>query len=170
MACILWMPAPPLQLKMPVSSKVIITDTSCFSVLRKLDALELLHQLFSVVVTTPEVAREFRFPLPEWVTVLEVSNKTLQQEYLKFIDAGEASAIALAAEISYDFLILDDNEARRFAEQLGLSVKGTIGVLVIARDQGLIPALRPYFERIQQQTNFHISAALLERKLRDAGE
>ena len=56
------------------------------------------------------------------------------------------------------------------AEQLGLSVKGTIGVLVIARDQGLIPALRPYFERIQQQTNFHISAALLERILRDAGE
>jgi len=154
---------------MPGSSKVIITDTSCFSLLRKLDSLEILHELFSGVVTTPEIAAEFKFPLPNWVEVREVSNKSLQQEYLKFIDPGEASAIALAAEISYDYLILDDADARRFAEKLGLPVTGTIGLLVIAKYQGLILLLRPYFDRIQQ-TNFHISAALLERVLRNAGE
>lgn len=155
---------------MPRNSKIIITDTSCFSVLRKLDALELLHELFSTIVTTPEIAAEFRFPLPGWVSVLEVSNKALQEEYLRFIDRGAASAIALAAEIPYDFLILDDAEARRFAEKLGLAVTGTIGVLVLAKNRGLIPLLKPYFDRIQQQTNFHISAALLARVLRDAGE
>jgi len=101
---------------MPGSSKIIITDTSCFSLLRKLDALELLNQLFSDVVTTPEIAVEFKFPLPEWVTIREVTNKGLQQEYLKFLDRGEASAIALAAEITYDYLVLDDNDARKFAE------------------------------------------------------
>jgi predicted nucleic acid-binding protein len=121
------------------------------------------------VFTTPEIAAEFKFPLPNWVEVREVSNKSLQQEYLKFIDPGEASAIALAAEIPYDYLILDDADARRFAEKLGLPVTGTIGLLVIAKYQGLILLLRPYFDRIQQ-TNFHISAALLERVLRNAGE
>lgn len=154
---------------MPESSKVIITDTSCFSLLRKLDALEILHRLFSGVITTPEIAAEFKFPLPAWVQVREVSNKSLQQEYLEFIDPGEASAMALAAEIPYDYLILDDAGARRFAEQLGLPVKGTIGLLVIAKNKGLIPLLKPYFDRIQQ-TNFHIAAPVLERVLRDAGE
>jgi predicted nucleic acid-binding protein len=154
---------------MPESSKIIITDTSCFSLLRKLDALELLNQLFSDIITTPEIAAEFRFPLPEWVTIQKVTNKILQEEYLKFLDPGEASAIALAAEIAYDYLVLDDNDARKFAEKLGLPVTGTIGLLVLARNRGFIPLLKPYFDRIQQ-TNFRISAALLERVLRDAGE
>lgn len=169
MVSIFLTPARKPQLTMPENSKVIITDTSCFSLLRKLDALELLHHLFSEVVTTPEIAAEFKFLLPEWVAVRGVANKKLQREYLKFVDLGEASAIALAAEITCDYLVLDDSDARRFAEKLGLPVIGTIGLLVIAKNRGFIPLLKPYFDRIQQ-TNFHISPALLERVLRDAGE
>lgn len=65
---------------MPENFKVIITDTSCFSLLYKLDALEILHQLFSTVITTPEIVAEFRFPLPGWVIVQEVNNKDLQTD------------------------------------------------------------------------------------------
>jgi predicted nucleic acid-binding protein len=154
---------------MPENFRVIITDTSCFSLLYKLDALEILNQLFSSVVTTPEIVTEFRFPLPDWVVVQAVNNKSLQKEYLEFVDLGEASAITLAAEISHNFLILDDQNARKFAEKLGLAVKGTIGLLVIAKNRGFIPLLKPYFDQIQQ-TNFRISANLLERVLRDSGE
>ena len=42
---------------------------------------------------------------------------------------GEASAIALALEIEADFIILDDNPARKTADELGLFVKGTLGIL-----------------------------------------
>jgi predicted nucleic acid-binding protein len=137
------------------SSNVIITDTSCFSLLRKLDALNILNDLFAGVITTPEIAAEFKFPLPTWVKIIEVENK--------------ASAIALAAEINYNYLILDDADARRFAEKIGLRVIGTIGLLVIAKNEGLIPLLKPYFDKIQQ-TNFRISSSLLERVLSAAGE
>ena len=153
----------------PKGYKVIITDTSCFSLLRKLDALDLLQQLFPVVVATPEIAAEFGHPLPAWVVVQAVKNNSLQAEFTRHVDLGEASAIALASEIDYDFLILDDADARKFAEKLGLVVKGTIGLLVIAKNKGLIPLLRPYFNLIQQ-TNFRISQSIIERVLRDAGE
>ncbi|MBC7401369.1 MAG: DUF3368 domain-containing protein [Mucilaginibacter sp.] len=154
---------------MPKGYKIIITDTSCFSLLRKLDSLELLQKLFPAVITTPEIATEFGDPLPDWVIVQPLTNISLQEEFSHHIDKGEASAIALASEIIYDFLILDDADARRFAEQLGMPVKGTIGLLVIAKDKGIIPLLKPYFDLIQQ-TNFRISPAILARVLKDAGE
>jgi predicted nucleic acid-binding protein len=145
--------------------KVIITDTNCFSLLYKLNALELLQQLFSEIIATPE----FDQPMPNWVIIKTVKNTSLQEEFKRHVDLGEASAIALASEIKYDFIILDDAEARRFAENLGMPVKGTIGLLVIAKNRGIIPALKPYFDIIQQ-TNFRISKAVLERVLKDAGE
>ncbi len=42
-------------------------------------------------------------------------------------DLGEASAIALASEISCDYVILDDMAARKLAEKIGLPIKGTVG-------------------------------------------
>jgi predicted nucleic acid-binding protein len=154
---------------MPKKYKVIITDTSCFSLLQKLGALHLLQQLFPVVITTPEIAREFKHPLPSWVTIQSVVNQSLKHQFMQYIDIGEASAIALASEISFDFLILDDSDARKFAEKLGMPVKGTIGLLVIAKNKDLIPLLKPYFDHIQQ-TNFRIAQSLLDTVLRDAGE
>jgi predicted nucleic acid-binding protein len=154
---------------MPKRSKVIITDTSCFILLLKLNAIDLLNQLFSEVVTTPEIATEFTHPLPQWVIVKSVRNIALQKEFLNHVDPGEASAIALASEMDCDFIILDDSAARKFAEQLGLTVKGTIGLLLIAKKSGLIPLLKPYFDSIQQ-TNFRISQPILDRVLKDAGE
>jgi len=154
---------------MPKDYKVIITDTSCFSLLHKLDALELLHQLFPIVITTPEIANEFKFPLPGWVIIQSVTNRALQKQFLKEVDLGEASAIALASEIAFDFLILDDAIARNFAEKLKMPVKGTIGLLVIAKNWGIIPLLKPYFNKIQE-TNFRIAIAVLEKVLKDAGE
>jgi predicted nucleic acid-binding protein len=154
---------------MPKGYRVIITDTSCFSLLFKLNALDLLNQLFAEVITTPEVVAEFRHQLPNWVLIKQVVNKSLQKEFLDHVDPGEASAIALASEMPCDFIILDDAAARKFAEELGLTVKGTIGLLLIAKKSGLIPLLKPYFDSIQQ-TNFRIAQNILDRVLKDAGE
>jgi len=154
---------------MPKGYRVIITDTSCFSLLYKLNALDLLNELFNEVVTTPEIAAEFTHQLPNWVLVKDVVNKALQKEFLNHVDSGEASAIALASEIPYDFVVLDDAAARKFAEGLGLTVKGTIGLLLIAKKSGLIPLLKPYFDTIQQ-TNFRIAQNILDQVLIEAGE
>jgi predicted nucleic acid-binding protein len=43
---------------------VVITDTSCLIILEKIALLTILHQLFNVVLTTPEIAGEYGLPLP----------------------------------------------------------------------------------------------------------
>ena len=46
------------------------------------------------------------------------------------LDKGESSAIALAFETPDCTIILDDYKARKIADQLGLHITGTIGVIV----------------------------------------
>lgn len=150
-------------------SKVVITDSSCFILLDKINALHILHDLFEAVLTTPEIANEYGMPLPEWVIIQRVDNRTRQHEFYQHVDKGEASAIALAYEIHADFLILDDLEARRFATKLGLPVKGSAGVLLQAKQKGIIVAIKPYLD-LMQQTNFRIAASVIKTVLKEAGE
>jgi predicted nucleic acid-binding protein len=61
----------------------------------------------------------------------------------KNLDRGESSAIALALETEDPLLILDDAQARSFAVELGLTITGTLGVLIAAYRQGIIADLHP---------------------------
>lgn len=148
---------------------VVITDASCFIILHKIDALDLLHQLFSTILTTPEIAEEYGINLPEWVTVISVRDKKLQNDLAQVVDPGEASAIALAHEIESNFLITDDLQARKLAAKLGLTIIGTLGILLRAKQKSLIVLLAPYLEKISK-TNFRISGELIDRVLKEAGE
>ena len=147
---------------------VVITDTSCFILLEKINALFILPKLFATILTTPEIAAEFGKPLPEWVIIREV-NQLLKQKFLRQVDPGEASAIAMASEIFCDYIILDDMAARKLAESLGFKVKGTIGILLLAKQKAIIAHLRPYLEIIQQ-TNFRLSSRLVDQFIKEAGE
>ncbi len=127
-----------------------------FILLSKIDCLEILHKLFGEVITTVEVSNEFGTPLPEWVVVETLKDNSQQTLLEAEIDKGEASAIALAIQKINSLLILDDYKARRIAAKLNLQFTGTLGVLLKAKEAGVMPALRPIFERIQQ-TNFRFS-------------
>ena len=59
--------------------RTMITDTGCFIIMTKIDALELLYQVYGQVVTTPEIAGEYGGILPEWVEITAVKNQTWQQ-------------------------------------------------------------------------------------------
>ncbi|MDB5001784.1 MAG: hypothetical protein JWQ34_9 [Mucilaginibacter sp.] len=131
--------------------------------------LSVLHQLFSTVITTPEIAEEYKLPLPEWVIVIPVKNKLLQKELSLLVDKGEASAIAMAQETENQYLITDDLEARKLSAKLGLSVIGTLGVLLRAKQEGHIDLIKPFLEQIKQ-TNFRMAYDLYQTVLKKAGE
>lgn len=66
-------------------------------------------------------------------------------------------------------LILDDNKARKIANQLGLHVTGTIGIIVRAKLNGIIPSIQPILEKIRQ-TNFRLSVEIETLALKAAQE
>jgi len=103
---------------MSVTPKTIISDTSCFIVLQNIGELDLLHKVYGEVLTTAIVAEEFGEDLPEWVKIESPKDKIKQTLLELQVDKGEASAIALALETEPATIILDDQKARKVAENL----------------------------------------------------
>ncbi|MEO6405056.1 MAG: DUF3368 domain-containing protein [Ferruginibacter sp.] len=149
--------------------KTIISDTSCFIVLTKIGELELLHKLYGNIITTPDIALEYGETLPAWVEISAVKDKYRQQLLEMQIDRGDSSAIALALEMPGSTLILDDYKARKIADQLGLIFTGTIGVIIKAKLNGIIPSIKHILIKIKQ-TDFHLSPDIELQANEEAGE
>ncbi|SDF51766.1 Predicted nucleic acid-binding protein, contains PIN domain [Mucilaginibacter pineti] len=149
--------------------KIIISDTSCLIILSNINELDLLNKVYGNIVTTIDIATEFGEPLPEWVIIEKVADKYSQQLLEMQIDKGESSAIALALETPQSTVILDDYKARKIAGQLGLNFTGTIGVIIKAKLNGVIPSIKPILEKIKK-TDFRISDAIEQQALKLAGE
>ncbi len=149
--------------------KTIISDTSCFIILTKIGEIELLNKVYEQITTTLDIAVEFFDELPHWVKIESVVDKYKQQLLEMQIDKGEASAIALAIETPDSTVILDDYKARKIAHQLGLNYTGTIGVIIKAKLNGVIPSIKPLLEKIKA-TNFHLSIDIQLQALKEANE
>jgi hypothetical protein len=80
----------------------------------------------------------------------------------------EAETIVLAREIGADWVLMDEKKGRRKLAQLGLKTIGGMGVLLKAKQVGLLSAIRPDLERLHQQ-GFSLSRAVVAAVLQ-AGE
>ena len=63
------------------------------------------------------------------------------------MDFGESESVILYQELQADFLLIDDNKARIVAESLDVNCIGSIGLLIKAKQKGLITELKPIFEK-----------------------
>lgn len=149
--------------------KVIISDTSCLILLDKIGELKLLNKLFGQIIVTQEIANEFKKELPDWFTIVEPTNKTYQKILEASLDKGEASAIAFAIEQADCLLIIDDYKGRKYAEQLGIKITGTLGVIIDAKLSGHIESVRPMLDKIKK-TDFRLTAELEKRTVEKANE
>lgn len=156
---------------------IVVADTTPINYLILIEEIEVLPKLYGRVVIphivreellrprAPALVRKWIDRSPAWLdirTTREVLDPSLSR-----LDAGERAAISLAEELGADQLIVDDSFARRIAEERGLSVTGTIGVLREAAERGLLD-LANAFQRLQQ-TSFHVAPALLARLLDKSG-
>lgn len=85
------------------------------------------------------------------------------------LGAGEASVLALAAEHPGTEAIIDDLAGRRCASSLNIPVRGTLGIVLIAKERGLIPAARPVIEDMVL-AGLHLSRRVLDEALRRVDE
>jgi predicted nucleic acid-binding protein len=149
--------------------KTIISDTSCFIILTNIAELNLLQKVYGHIVTTLDIAIEYGETLPDWVEIVTVKDKYRQQLLEMQIDKGESSAIALALETPDSLIILDDYKARKIADQLGLIFTGTIGIIIKAKLNGVIPSIKPLLDKIKK-TDFRLSTEIELQALKEANE
>ncbi len=103
-----------------------------------------------------------------WLQVRPVINvaSTIPSE----LDDGEKEAIALALEIGQQRILLDEREARQVAQELGLQVMGTLGILLLAKNNQTISQVRPILDRMMNVAQYWVSATLYQQVLQIAGE
>lgn len=154
---------------MPPDSRLIVSDTSSIILLDKIGEVDILRQCFGDVYATSVVAREFGILLPDWITVQDPTDKVRQAKLDATMDAGEASVLALAAELGDCYVLIGDNKARRYAEAIQQKYVGTLGLILRAKRLGVILAVRPLLEKVQQ-TNFWASDSLYEFIIQEANE
>jgi predicted nucleic acid-binding protein len=107
--------------------------------------------------------------VPEWVDVRPLAQPVAASLLSPRLGAGEREAISLAIEAGITRILLDDLAARRAAEGLGLNVAGTLGLLLQARQQGLLDRLQPQLDMLIA-FNFRVSPLLYRSLIERAGE
>ena len=149
-------------------STLVVTDTSCLIALDRIGYLGLLPALFDVLAP-PAVVTEFG-QKPPWLTVRSAPDEARIAKLVKMLDRGEAEAIAFALAMPGAELLIDEARGRRVAQQLGLQITGTAGILLEAKRQGQIAAVRPLLDTLIQEHDFHLSEQLYEAIVGTAGE
>jgi predicted nucleic acid-binding protein len=158
----------------------VISNTSPLLYLHQVGQLDLLHRLYGRIVIPPAVREELRIGAERGIATPNVSQiqwleirPPLDMTLLPMVadlGVGEAEAIALALASPRHLLILDDALGRRIAHLCALTYTGTLGVLVRAKDQGHLPAVRPVVEALRDQTTMRLKRDLIDWVLREAGE
>jgi uncharacterized protein len=159
----------------------VASDTGPVIALAKVDCLGLLKALYGAVLIPPAVHRELLaklgsevsridHALNDFLQVAPLPSLTPEVERLtQGLGLGEQQAIALAVLAKSTLLLIDDRAGRRVAAELGISVTGVVGVLIRAKQDGLISLVRPLMEDIRRN-GYWLSDAVVASAGRLAGE
>lgn len=82
---------------------------------------------------------------------------------------GESAVLAYAHRQPGVIAIIDDGAARRCAEMLGIPLLGTLGLVMLAKKRGVIPAARPMIAHLKQH-GMYLSETTINRAMLLVGE
>ena len=130
---------------------IVISDTTPIISLLKINKLSLLQILFKNVIIPQAVYNEL-ISNPKYtneaviifntsyISIKKVENRQQVDELRNNsgLDIGESEAIAYSKMVNADLLLMDEQKGRSVAKQLGLSITGTIGILIQAFNENLI--------------------------------
>ena len=156
---------------------IIVADTSALIALSVCKSLDLLEKLFEKVVLPQSVFKEciiknksqseqlYKFLKDK----IETIDKTLFLNLPSNLGQGEISSMLLYKKLNADFLLIDDNRARKIAKYNDINIIGSLGILLLAKNQNLIEKISPFIE-ILEKSDLYISQKLLLKVKRLANE
>ncbi len=161
---------------------IIIADSSPLISLAAIHSLDLLPSLYTTIHIPEAVYREVvtegagragttEAATATWIERHTITDQQAVQDLLNKanINHGESEVIVLATELKATLVIMDDLAARRTAQAQGLLVIGTIGILLLAKQRGLIPTVKKSIAELIAAGKY-IHPALYNEALRQAGE
>jgi uncharacterized protein len=161
---------------------IIAADTSPLVALSGIRRLGLLRTIFGEVVIPPAVYREIIDQGVGWLEAEEVQAAILAGELVKVwskpfgllsaparkLDAGEVEAISLAKHMN-SLCLLDERRGRAFAEANGVRVIGSLGVIIRAKNRGLVTKVAPLIEAMRAN-GINLADSLISAVLSECDE
>jgi predicted nucleic acid-binding protein len=158
----------------------VVSDAGPLIALARIGALNLLPGVYGDIVIPVAVRDEIRkpdrkrsgtvsFANADWLRTESVSDQSTRRLLHDNLDAGEREAIALAIELEAGVLLIDEALGRRGADSHGRTSTGTLGALLLAKEEDLIEAVAPVVDRLVSMV-FRIGDALYQSILEQAGE
>jgi predicted nucleic acid-binding protein len=153
----------------------VVSDTSPILYLLLIGQIDLLQRLYKTIIIPNVVQAEMQAKgapaalqnwianPPDWLEIL--TPPEADYTHLQRLQPGEQAAIVLAQSLQADLLILDDLDARRTAQNLGLNIIGMLGVLGEAAKRNWI-SFPEVLNQLLQETNFRISPQLAQDLLK----
>ena len=104
------------------------------------------------------------------IGVVEVVLPTPLPAWAQSLDAGEIEVIVLGQQQAADWVLVDNEHAREAARQVGLPLKGTVGLLLEAWRQGhlSLQAFELLIQEVKTRPDLWSSAQLCDRALEQA--
>lgn len=167
-----------------MSQRLLVADSGPLIALGRLGLLRLPIQLFDDVLVTQSVwdevadgqTRAEHGPLDVarqagWLSVV-ADPEVIAPAFagIRLLDSGECMALTLCMSLAPGCdVLIDERRGRAAAEQAGLSVLGTLGLLVRAKQLELIGPVRPLFEHLLN-SGYHLGRSLVAETLASLGE
>lgn len=157
--------------------RLVVGDSSALIALATCRALDFLDQLAESVRVPEEVYREVLVDFKPQAQILApyLEGKIRSVDLERYvIDAGslgrgELQAMALVKQLEADVLLIDDRRGRKIARLNKIPVIGSLGILLLAKQEKLAPEVRPFIEALRQSELF-FGEPLLREVLRLADE
>ena len=158
----------------------VVSDTSPITNLAAVNQLNLLQQLYGTIIIPEAVYSELtgtdivpgtvEVQTLNWIVTGTVTNRNQVTKLQQELDIGEAEAIGLALELNADRLLIDERRGRKIASRFNIKFVGVLGILVIAKRQGLLQVVQPVLDELMSTMKFRVSEALYTQILQDVGE
>lgn len=155
---------------------LVISDSGPIFSLAIIDKLHILNDLFDEIFIPNAVWQEItRDKTIKYYSSIKNFFEGKIKEIVGFneltfvMDYGESESVILYKELNADYLLIDDRKARNIAENFGMNCIGTIGILSIAREKGIVGELRPLFQEFLKNKRYY-SLGLLNAVLKQHNE
>lgn len=162
---------------MPKPAAPVILNNTPLVALWVLGRLDLLRDLYGEVSIPAAVRDEFLAIEPDrreaalvespWIKTVTLRHPQRALAYTG-LDQGEAEVLALADETG-GVVVMDERKGRRYAKRLGLPLTGTLGILLLAKERGLVHSVADALTALQA-AGLWVDPSLVAETLRLAGE
>lgn len=135
-------------------NRIVIVNSTPIIALSSIHKLDLLRELYGEVIIPKAVhdevmvKKDFETQVSlarakDWVLIKNISNSETKKFFKVQLHDGEVEVMLLGKELEADLLVIDDYIAREYAKYLEFKVTGTLGIILKAKENGILKEVKP---------------------------